>query len=207
MRLFRITALLLGGLLLSAATWVAFRHGAERADTGLPVLGTVPEFSLIASDGQPLSSARLGGGAWVADFIFTQCPGLCPRLSAEMAKLQGELARRGSPVRMVSFTVDPRNDTPAALRAYAERFRADPERWVFVTGDRDGLYHLIHDGFHLAIAERSAGENTDGEGLITHSDRFVLVDQHLQIRGYYHGTDPDAVHQLLQDIDTLHKPA
>jgi protein SCO1/2 len=103
----------------------------------------------------------------------------------------------------VSITVDPANDTPEALRAYAERFGAENGRWLFVTGERTALHSLIGEGFHLAVAERAESENTDGEGLITHSDRFVLVDRDLQIRGYYHGTEQESVQQLLRDIEAL----
>ena len=123
-----------------------------------------------------------------------------------MAKLQHTLAREGTgTVRLVSFSVDPANDTPEALRAYAERFGAEPGRWLFVTGERAALYALIGQGFHLAVAERAPNENTDGEGLITHSDRFVLIDRNLQIRGYYHGTDAESVQKLLQDLKELGK--
>lgn len=195
-----------GALLVSAATWSLFRHGVVSTETGLPVLGRVPEFSLIDSSGQPLSHAQLAGGVWIADFIFTRCPGVCPVLSAQMAKLQHALPPEGADaVRLVSFSVDPANDTPDALRAYAERFGAQQGRWLFVTGERDALHALIGQGFHLAVAERAPSENTDGEGLITHSDRFVLIDRDLQIRGYYHGTDQESVQQLLRDIKELGK--
>jgi protein SCO1/2 len=201
------TALIVSGaLLVSAATWSAFRYGVVSPATGLPALGQVPEFSLIDSNGQPLSHAQLAGGVWVADFIFTHCPGVCPVLSAQMAKLQHALDREGgNPVRLVSFSVDPVNDTPETLRAYAEQFGAEPGRWLFVTGRRDELHALIGQGFHLAVADRPESENTDGEGLITHSDRFVLIDKELQIRGYYHGTDQESVQKLLQDIKELGK--
>jgi protein SCO1/2 len=190
--------------LISAATWSVFRHGVEHAESGLPVLGTVPAFRLIGSDGEPVSQASLAGSVWVADFIFTRCPSLCPLLSARMASVQDALARQGkNAVRLVSFSVDPANDTPEALRAYADRFHADRSRWLFVTGERGALYTLISQGFRLAVAERPEGDNTGGEGLITHSDRFVLVDRNLQIRGYYHGTDDDGVAPLLRDIATL----
>jgi len=202
-RLLVAGVLVLGAVLVSAATWSVFRYGIERSP-GLPVLGTVPEFSLIASSGAPLSQQDLAGTVWVADFIFTRCPGICPILSAQMAKLQAALPRAASgPVRLVSFSVDPANDTPEALRAYAERFRADSERWWFVTGERQALYSLISDGFHLAVAERPESENTDGQGLITHSDRFVLVDRDLRIRGYYFGTEEASVQQLVRDIAAL----
>ena len=199
-------ALVIGGMLITAATWVAFRHGVER-EAGLPLMGTVPSFSLVSSSGQPLSQASLSGHIWIADFVFTQCPGMCPLLSAQMAKLQGALARQGLEARLVSFSVDPANDTPAALQAYAERFHADAARWLFVTGEHDALHRLIGDGFHLAVAERAASDNADGEGLITHSDRFVLVDADLQIRGYYHGTEEESVQRLLKDVQTLRADA
>jgi len=196
-----------GGVLLIAITWLVLRHGIERPEVALPVMGKVPEFSLVTSTGQPLSPASFSGQIWVADFVFTHCPGICPTLSAQMAKLQTALAHQGLDARLVSFTVDPANDTPEALRAYGERFHADPARWIFVTGERDALHRLIGDGFHLAIAERAANENTDGEGLITHSDRFVLVDGDLQIRGYYHGTEEESVQRLLTDLQMLQREA
>jgi protein SCO1 len=196
-------AAIAAGAMVVAATWSAFRWGTERQQ--LPVLGTVPDFALVGSDGNPLSVQQLAGRAWVADFIFTRCPGMCPVLSAQMTRVQQALAEGShSTVRLVSFSVDPKNDTPEALRAYAERFGADHDRWLFVTGNRDALYNLIHQGFHLAVAERAEGEATDGDGLITHSDRFVLVDPNLQIRGYYHGMDDADIQQLLKDIAKLH---
>ncbi len=168
----------------------------------LPVLGVVPEFTLVASTDAPFTRAELAGRVWVADFIFTTCQGVCPRLSAQMARLQNVLARhRLGDVRLVSFSVDPRNDTPAALRDYASRFQADPARWVFVTGSREGLYTLIRDGFRLAVAE-TAQAGTGGE-IITHSERFVLVDGQGQIRGYYSALDNEAFRQLLADVGTL----
>ena len=201
-RLLRSAVIVAGGLLISAATWSVFRYGVVQSP-GLPILGRVPDFSLIGNDGQPLSQDRLAGKVWVADFIFTHCPGLCPMLSAQMARVQEALARANSPVHLVSFSVDPANDTPEVLRAYADRFRADKDRWLFATGDRAALYSLIGQGFRLAVAERAENQNADGEGLITHSDRFVLVDRDLQIRGYYHGTDDQSVQQLLRDVTTL----
>ncbi len=204
MRLVKSALIIAGGLLISATTWSVFRYGVERRQSDLPVLGRVPDFTLVGSNGEPLSQTQLAGGVWVADFIFTRCPSLCPILSGRMARVQQELAgKTGANVRLVSFSVDPSNDTPEVLRAYADRFHADRDRWLFVTGDRAALYALIGDGFRLAVADRPQSQNTDGEGLITHSDRFVLVDRELQIRGYYHGTDDTSIQQLLRDITTL----
>jgi protein SCO1 len=203
-RLAKSAVMVAGALLISATTWSVFHHGVEQRQSGLPVLGRVPDFTLVGSDGEPLSQTQLVGGVWIADFIFTRCPSLCPILSGKMAKVQQALTgQAGTAVRLVSFSVDPSNDTPEVLRAYADRFQADRDRWLFVTGDRAALYALIGDGFHLAVADRPQSQNADGEGLITHSDRFVLVDRDLQIRGYYHGTDDNSVQQLLRDITTL----
>jgi protein SCO1/2 len=191
------------GLLISAGTWSVFRYGVER-HADLPVLGKIPAFSLIDSDGRSVTQADLQGGVWVADFIFTQCPNICPALSAQMAQLQHRLASQGGQgVRLVSISVDPAHDTPAALHAYADRFKADPSRWLFMTGERDALHALISSGFQLAVAERSPSENTDGQGLITHSDRFVLVDRDLNIRAYYHGQEPESVQRIVDDVGRL----
>ena len=170
----------------------------------MPVYGRVPEFQLISQAGEPFDRQALNGKIWVADFIFTQCPSICPTLSAHMAKLQQALpSDAGDPLRLVSFSVDPHNDTPEVLRAYAQRFHADPQRWFFLTGNHDALYGLIREGFQLAVAERSPEEANDGQGLITHSDRFVLVDRDLRIRAYYHGTDADVAQQVLRGIAAL----
>jgi protein SCO1/2 len=153
-----------------AGSWAVLR-GTHLAE-GLPVLGEVPEFTLESSRHAEIRSASLRGAPWVADFIFTSCPGTCPTMSAQMARLQRGLVERGLvDVRSVSISVDPATDSPEVLQEYAER---SPE------------------------------ENTDGEGIITHSDRFVLVDGAGHLRGYYHGTDPADVDRLLADIETLH---
>ncbi len=170
----------------------------------LPVVGSIPEFELIDSSGQPVSRADLDGDVWVADFIFTNCGGICPILSARMAELQGALDDRGVDARQVSISVDPARDTPEALEAYAQRFSARPDRWWFLTGERDALYDLIGKGFLLSVSDRTQAEaDADGGELITHSDRFVLVDRQAQIRGYYHGSDREAVTALIDDIEVL----
>ncbi|MFI5397658.1 MAG: SCO family protein [Candidatus Binatia bacterium] len=198
--------ILSGSVLLGAGAWAILRYGVEQEED-LPALGKVPEFLLLASNGQTVSPANLAGSVWVADFIFTRCGSICPTLSRQMAKLQGALARAGNEsVRLVSFSVDPAHDTPEVLRDYATRFHADPNRWIFVTGERAPLYRLLGDGFHLAVAERAEGEN-GGDDLITHTDHFVLVDRELNIRGYYHGTDDDSMKQLLRDLDKAKRSA
>jgi protein SCO1/2 len=173
------------------AAWLAVRPAA------LPVLGTVPPFSLTERTGAPLGSEDLTGRVWVADFVFTRCPDVCPALTARMARLQDRFGTGADAVRLVSFSVDPVHDTPEVLRTYAERTGARPE-WLFVTGPRDRVAALLRDGFKVAWADD--GPTTSP---ITHSDRFVLVDRRLGIRGYYHGSDQDDLERLARDAAGL----
>lgn len=189
----------LGAVLCVGLTIGLLRFGVGNPAADLPVLGTVPAFTLTAGDGRTVSADALRGQVWIADFIFTRCPGQCPVLTANMAKLQTALpADAAGVVRLVSFSVDPAHDTPEALRAYAERFGADGARWTFLTGDREALYTLIRDGFHLAIDEEPGSTE-----MITHSDRFILVDRDLRIRGYYDGMDAEAQVRLVRDAAGL----
>ena len=158
----------------------------------LPVYGQVPDFTLTAETGQPLTRGALDGKVWVADFIFTSCSGPCPRMSSLMKQVQQ--ASAGLPdVRMVSFTVDPDRDTPPVLTAYARRYNAQPGRWYFLTGQRESLHHLAREAFKL--------NNVDGS--MDHSTRLVLLDRHSRIRGYYGTEEDNPVIRLLVDIKRL----
>jgi protein SCO1/2 len=118
----------------------------------LPVYGSVPDFTLIDQHGRPLRKSDLAGNIWIANFIFTNCPDECPLMTAEMAKLQADLADVLD-LRLVSITVDPQHDTPLILSQYAARFQADPERWFFLTGDKGTIYRLAREGFRLGVVE------------------------------------------------------
>jgi protein SCO1/2 len=163
----------------------------------VPVWGTLPEFNLINQNAEPYGTRQLEGRPWIADFIFTHCPGRCPMLTREMARLQTELRGRGwDDVMLVSISVDPETDTPEALAAYATKHGAKHDGWQFLTGTRDGIWSLSVDGFKLAVAEI---EDT-GQGPIVHSNRFVLSDGRRQIRGYYDAFDADDRAKLLRDL-------
>jgi len=179
--------LVAGGL----AVWLALPAPS------LPVLGAVPSFMLVERSGRAVSAADLAGHVWVADFVFTHCPTFCPLLTERMAGLQKALAPAADPVRLVSFSVDPVHDTPEVLLDYARRAGAG-DGWLFVTGPREALAALLRDGFKVAWADDGPPASP-----ITHSDRFVLVDRALRIRGYYHGTQPDDVARLARDALAL----
>ena len=199
------------------ALWAALVAAAAAATVGTlllvrqlhrapppPDLGAVPDFALIERSGQPVRRADLDGGPWVADFVFTRCTGMCPALSTRMADLRHRVADAGLTARFVSFSVDPTHDTPEVLRDYARRVGADGDDWLFLTGPRDALYDLIGSGFHLTVSERPpTAVAAEGGELITHSDRFVLVDGTGRIRGYYHGLDATMPDEVIRDLSAL----
>jgi cytochrome oxidase Cu insertion factor (SCO1/SenC/PrrC family) len=161
----------------------------------VPVLGSVPEFSLTEANGTSLRRADLLGKVWVASFLFTRCAEACPLLMQHEARLQPDLPLRDD-LRLVSFSVDPDWDTPKVLMAYAHTFGADQSRWFFLTGDKKQIYHLATDGFHLAAVDADPTK----EMPILHSTKLVLVDRGGAIRGYYDSSDPDETQKLIRDV-------
>lgn len=159
-----------------------------------PVLGQLPPFELIDAEGRAFGSADLEGRVYVADFIFTRCPSICPLLTRAMVHLQERYAEEGiEGVRLVSFSVDPDYDTPERLLAYAERHGADPERWTFLTGESSHLREFLVDGFKLAMGDLPADPNDLLD--IAHSGKFVIVDGGGRIRGYY-DTDESGLDEI-----------
>lgn len=174
---------------------VLFAAGCSNS-AAIPDYSVVPDFSLTERSGRTVELKDLSGQIWIADFIFTHCAGLCPAMSANMKKLQDRLP---SEVRLVSFSVDPYNDTPEVLTEYANRYGADPNRWLFLTGDPEAIQNLSIGGFKLALDPTSG---TDAEP-ITHSSRFVLVGRDGHIRGYYGTEEADALDRLIADVKNL----
>lgn len=160
--------------------------------------GSVPPFQLTNQDGKPFGTSNLAGKIWIADFIYSTCPGPCPMISTRMSEMQKPLEK--TDVHFVSFTVDPEKDTPERLREYAGQLHAEPGRWDFLTGPKSEIYDLSLNGFKLAAASRSS-ENPEP----LHSTRMILVDRHGQIRGYYDATTADAITKLLADTNHLLK--
>ena len=176
--------------------WLRHIEVADLRQRAVSSYGTVPAFELLNQNGQPFGSAQLAGKIWIADFIYTTCPGPCPMISSRMSELQKPLEK--SDVHLVSFSVDPEKDTPQVLRGYAEKLQADHARWDFLTGTKSAIYKLSHDSCKLAVSDGG-----DERGIPVHSTRMVLVDRHGQIRGYYDATEPDAVTKVLADTNHL----
>ena len=157
------------------------------------IMDSVPDFSLTNQQGEPLGLSDMAGKIWVADFIFTNCPTICPAMTQEMARLQSEFV--ADPVYFVSFSVDPERDTPRVLSRYAAAYGADDRRWHFLTGDKTKIYQLAEQGFSLAAGHKGSE--------ILHSPRFVLVRADGDIHDFYDSRSGPAMLRLRRDVKTL----
>lgn len=189
-------SLFLLGTLVLVAMWSGDRIGAAPSiaqGDDAPPLFEVPPFSLTNQSEQTVSNQTLRGKPWVAAFIFTRCPGPCPIMSGKMAELQPQL---DEPVRLVSFTLDPKYDTPEVLREYGRAYNADFDRWDFLTGD----LKVIGD---LASAMKIAATRGPDPIDIEHGTHFVLINPKGQVHGYYRHADPDDNRRLVEDANAL----
>jgi protein SCO1/2 len=206
-------ALLLSLLLLTLA---GVRAGAPSQGSGaIDDFGAAPPFTLTDQLERPVSSGMFRGKIVIANFIYTSCTDICPLLSTQMQSLQERLRQEnllGNQVQLLSFSVDPARDTPAVLRNYAERHKADPDAWRFLTGPEETVKPLIVDGFHLGVQALPPPTATSGahshsaasleEYEVMHSGRFALIDQQGHIRTYYDGRELD-LERVLRDIHAL----
>jgi protein SCO1/2 len=194
------------GIILGTFFWLklAPRPGLTGWDAkpleGLQRYGSVPQFSLVERSGKATSLADLRGSIWIADFIYTTCQDTCPMQTAEMAQLQEHWKDRAG-LKLVSFSVDPEKDTTAVLSRYADRYKADAQRWLFLTGAKEEIGRLVQEGFRLSAVALPGDGNVSS--VIMHSPRFVLIDKQAQIRGYYDSRDPQALQRLKADVATL----
>ncbi len=168
-----------------------------------PVIKEVPDFALIHHDGTTVTREHFTGEPWIADFIFTSCAAICPRMTARMGRVVDALGA-GSPVKIASFSVDPEHDTPEVLAAYATKHGAG-DGWYFLTGGRQEIHTLSRDGFMLGIETSPRPEVATGNDPIIHSNRFVLVDRENRIRGYYDSFDDVDIERLLSDVRAVLK--
>ena len=178
----------IGAVIIAATYFIKESKTTSR----LPVIGKIPAFSFIDSHGDEINRRNLDGKVWVADFIFTTCTMACPVMTGNMNIIHKEF-RNNDDVRIVSISVYPEYDTPEVLTEYATRYDANTDRWHFLTGPEEDVKKLIKNGFKMG----------DYEDIIFHSERFALVDQKGQIRGYYSGILTDDMKNLKKDINIL----
>jgi len=187
-------------LLACALSAPAFALGCKRA-ADLPALGSVGSFALTDQAGRSVSEGTLRGQVWAAAFFFTRCPTVCPRITRKMREVQQAAAKDSVKLQFVSFSVDPENDTPPVLAAYAKQYQADLTSWRFLTGDLEVVRKTSEQGFKLAL-DGKATPGAEHFGLF-HGSHLVLVDGQGQIRGYYRTSEDEQLGQLLKDAARL----
>lgn len=172
---------------------------SKKSAKDVPVLGQLPEFSLVDQDQQVFNRASMEGKLWVSAFVFTHCRTVCPRITAHMKGIQSRLSDVPG-VHLLSVTVDPRNDTPEVVKAYMTKNGLDERNWRFVTGQGDTIRHLVVDGFRVGLGDEDS--TAAGADELMHSNSFVLVDDKAQVRGYYRANN-DGIADLERDIRAL----
>jgi protein SCO1/2 len=177
--------------------------------TKLPVIGKTTEingqmaehhiqnFNLFNQDGKTISLNDWKGKIVVANFFFTHCPVVCPKMTAGLKKVNTRYYNDDE-ILINSFTVDPERDDPVQMKKYAERFKISPAKWNLLTGDKKEIYKLARNSFMIVATDGDGGPDD-----FIHSEKLVLIDRTGRIRGYYTGTDDKEVNKLLRDIKRL----
>lgn len=156
----------------------------------------VPDIELIDQDSNSLKLSEQGDKLYVADFFFTSCPSICPKVTKQMLRLYDRY-KDDDRVLLISHTIDQRHDSVSVLHRYAKNLDVKTERWKFVTGEKDSIFHLAGEYFV------SAGEDPSAPGGFDHSGRIILVDKNRHVRGFAEGTDPKSVTEFFKTVDKL----
>ena len=173
----------------------------------LPKYYKVPAFELTNEFGKPFGSENLDGKIYLASFAFTSCPTICPGLMEKIKVIQKRVRGLGDKIALVTFTVDPENDTPDVLHKYARGLRANPHIWNFLTGETAALRSLLVEGYKVPMGdEEEFRGKVDGEEVtmmdIAHTGKILLVDQRGHVRGHY-STDQTSIDQMMIDVGLL----
>lgn len=180
---------------------VFFQKGVENPFEECPVTDStqhfIPDFSFTNQEGLPIGRTEMEGKITVVDFFFTSCPSICPVMSKEMERVN-DMFRDEPRVQIMSISIDPEYDTPAILKEYAIEHNAISGKWHFLSGPKAETYQLARCGFVIPTI--------DGNGVpddFVHTDKFILVDALGRIRGYYSGTNREAVDLLMLETKVL----
>jgi protein SCO1/2 len=160
----------------------------------------IPSFELTAQTGKKITEKNLDGRITVADFFFTSCPGICPRMAVNMKLLQDSFLHDDH-IRLLSHSVTPDRDSITALRAYAQKKGVDEQRWLLLTGSKQTIYDL---GRKYYFVEEDLGLKKDTSEFL-HTENFILLDGRRRIRGIYNGLSLPSMQNLVADIRELEK--
>jgi len=192
--------------------------GCNNSDSKLPIIGerdtiervtedgqtvvdtiyhVIPDFSFIDQDSNTVTQKTVEGKIYISDFFFTSCPTICPVMKKQMLKIYKAIADDPE-VMILSHTIDPRHDTPAVLKKYAEELGVTGNKWLFLTGEKEKIYEIGQRGYLV-----SAKEDENEPGGFIHNGAFMLIDKNRNIRGMYDGTTDEGAEKLLKDLKKL----
>ena len=158
---------------------------------------SIPDFQFVSQDGDTVSARTMAGKIYVADFFFTTCPTICPKMKTQLKRVYDRF--KGNPnVMLLSHTIDPTHDSVAVLREFAQSLGVEGKQWLFVTGDKEKIYDIGQNSYMV-----SAAEDASAPGGVVHSGAFILVDTKKHIRGIYDGTTAEGVDKLMADMDKV----
>jgi protein SCO1/2 len=155
-------------------------------------------FTLVDQEGKSFSEKNLDGKITVVDFFFTSCPGICPKMTTSMSKIQ-EQFKYDDHIQLISHSVTPDQDSVSVLADYAKKNNIQYGTWKLLTGDKEEIYNL---GRKFYFVEEDLGENNDSS-IFLHTENFVLIDENRIIRGIYNSLDRSSMQSLVEDINVL----
>ncbi len=165
----------------------------------LPVLNTVHPFTFMKQDGREITEKDVNGKVYVAEFFFTTCKGICPKMNRNMQAVYAELKTEKNFL-ILSHTVDPETDSVAQLKQHAESLGASVENWWFLTGTKESLYRTARESYLLDDPDNSTKNITEQ---FLHTQFFALIDKTGRVRGIYDGLKQDEIKTMKNDIYTL----
>ncbi|RTY70446.1 MULTISPECIES: SCO family protein [unclassified Flavobacterium] len=158
---------------------------------------TIADFSFVNQNGKTITQKDYEGKIYVADFFFTTCGSICPKMSTNLSDIQKVFANDPK-VKLLSHTVFPETDSVPVLKAYAKKYKVDASKWNLVTGDKKEIYEMARKSY-LAVKLGEPSELYD----MVHTENFVLVDTKKRVRGFYDGTNKEDMKRLIDDIRFL----
>ena len=177
------------------------REAVTKVVDGKPVTDStyqaIPDFAFVSQYGDTVTAKTLDNKIYVADFFFTTCPTICPKMKVQLKRVYERF--KGNPdVMMLSHTIDPAHDSVPVLKEFSENLGVTGKQWLFVTGDREKIYDIGQNNYMV-----TAQADSTAPGGVVHSGAFILVDKAKHVRGIYDGTTEAGVNKLMADIDRL----